>query len=78
MSIRQHEIEISPAQSDPGENAISGRVSRNVFLGANRDYIVDLADGTQIRVTARPAVDLPVGSMVTLRLPPARCRILSG
>ncbi|KAB2848623.1 MAG: ABC transporter ATP-binding protein [Hyphomicrobiaceae bacterium] len=78
ISIRQHEIEIGPAMPVLGENAVAGRVSRNVFLGASRDYVVDLADATQMRVTARPEADLPVGSMVTLRLPPARCRILSG
>ena len=80
MSIRQHEVGIEPAQSAlaAGANLLPGRVVRNVFLGATRDYIVELMDKNQMRVTAGPNVDLAPGAAVTLRLPQARCRILSG
>jgi iron(III) transport system ATP-binding protein len=79
ISIRQHEIAIEAAgpSAAGGGNALAGRVVRNVFLGAARDYAVELADGTQLRVTASPEIDLAEGSQVTLRLPEARCRILS-
>ena len=79
ISIRQHEIELHPSDVKPaiGYNDLPGRIVRNVFLGASRDYAAELADGSQLRVTASPANDLPVGSEVTLRLPSARCRILS-
>ena len=79
LSIRQHEIEMQPARWKAGSDAnmLPARVTRNVFLGATRDYIVELADATQVRVTASPDLDLDVGEAVWLRLPQARCRILS-
>jgi iron(III) transport system ATP-binding protein len=79
ISIRQHEIGIEPAgtPSTDDMNALVGRVVRNVFLGATRDYLVQLDDGTQVRVTASPSVEFAVGSAATLLLPASRCRILS-
>ena len=80
ISIRQHEIGIeaaAPAASATG-NSLAGRITRNVFLGAARDYVVELADQTPVRVTASPTIDLPAGTRVTLQLPQARCRILLG
>ena len=58
-------------------NSLLGRVDRNIYLGPARDYVVTLPDDTQLRVTAAPDVDLAAGSAVTLRLPEARCRLLS-
>jgi iron(III) transport system ATP-binding protein len=58
-------------------NSLPGKVVRNVFLGAARDYVVVLPDQTHLRVTAAPDVDLAPGSDLTLRLPEARCRLLS-
>jgi iron(III) transport system ATP-binding protein len=80
ISIRQHEIGIRAANGAvvEGSNVLTGRVLRNAFLGATRDYVVELANATQLRVTASPAVDLEVGSAVTVQLPHAHCRILSG
>lgn len=45
---------------------------RCVFLGSNRDYLVELADGSQVKVTAEPRVIFPPGSEVILRSPPER------
>jgi iron(III) transport system ATP-binding protein len=53
-------------------------VVRQVFLGSSRDYMVEAADGTQIRVVASPAENVAPGSAVWLHLPPERCRVLSG
>jgi iron(III) transport system ATP-binding protein len=79
VSIRQHEVALDPpgAAGTPGVNSLPGKVVRNVFLGPARDYVVALPDQTQLRVTTAPEVDLAPGSDVTLRLPEARCRLLS-
>ena len=53
-------------------------VLRQVFLGSSRDYMVEVADGTQIRVVAPPAENMEPGSSVWLHLPPESCRVLSG
>ena len=79
ISIRQHEISLdSPAAAaKPGMNSLPAKVTRNVFLGSLRDYVVALPDATQLRVSTAPDVDLSPGSDVTLRLPEARCKLLS-
>jgi iron(III) transport system ATP-binding protein len=53
-------------------------VVRQVFLGSSRDYMVELADSTQVRVVASAAENISQGASVWLHLPPERCRVLSG
>ena len=57
---------------------VQGTVVRNVFLGNTRDYIVEVADGTQLRVTAAPGRTSRPARPVWLLLPPGRCRALVG
>jgi hypothetical protein len=47
-----------------------------VFLGNSRDYVVELADGTQLRVVTSPEQNISQGGKVWLHLRPARCRVL--
>ena len=64
----------------PGErqpNQATGRIVRQSYLGSYRDYLVDLADGQQVRVTAPLGVDVPVGGTVRLHFPPEHCRALA-
>jgi len=77
VSIRQHEIVMSSTAST-GPNMLHGAVSRQVFLGAARDYTVVLDDKTELRVTAPPTQDIAPGQDVWLRLPAERCRALTG
>jgi iron(III) transport system ATP-binding protein len=77
VSIRQHDIGIA-AEKPPHGNAVPGTVARNVFLGAARDYIVELEDGTQLRIAAAPVQDFAPGAPVWLTLPPEKCRALLG
>jgi iron(III) transport system ATP-binding protein len=51
---------------------------RQVFLGGSRDYMVELAEGTQLRVVTQAEQSVPSGSAVWLHLPPERCRALAG
>jgi iron(III) transport system ATP-binding protein len=77
VSIRQHDVGISNGAARPGAgNVVQGRVVRNVFLGGTRDYLVEVADGTQLRVTAPPGASFAPGNPVWLTLPPDRCRAL--
>jgi iron(III) transport system ATP-binding protein len=77
ISIRQHEIQIDRAQP-PGDqhNVLPAVVARNVFLGHSRDYMVEIRDGTQLRVVTSPDENIAPGSKVWLRLPAQRCRVL--
>jgi iron(III) transport system ATP-binding protein len=79
ISVRQHEITLSSAQPAPGApNAIPAMVVRHIFLGNSRDYMVELADGTQLRVVTSAEQSVPQGDKVWLHLPPQRCRVLIG
>ena len=75
ISIRQHEIALSPARPANG-NALQATVTRHVFLGNSRDYLLALDDGTQLRVVTSPQQSIPQGDKVWLELPPQRCRVL--
>jgi iron(III) transport system ATP-binding protein len=80
ISIRQHEARLTTAPPGAGasDNMLPGTVTRNVFLGNSRDYMVELADGTQIRAVTAPHESVPQGAKVWLHLPPERCRALLG
>jgi len=78
VAVRQHVMRLWSKKPDAKENVISGTVVRQVFLGASRDYLVEVADGSQLRVVASAAENIPQGAAVWLYLPPDRCRVLSG
>jgi iron(III) transport system ATP-binding protein len=77
VAIRLHDIDLA---ADGGRalpvNEASGTVARHVYLGAQRDYLVALPDGQQLRVMTSSDIDIPVGATVKLRLPPEHCRAL--
>ena len=58
------------------KRACPATVVRQVFLGSSRDYMVEVNDGTQLRVVTAPAENIPQGSQVWLHLPAERCRVL--
>src|SRR6201997_453585 len=77
VAIRQHDIQLSTQAPGNPQNALKARVTREVFLGASRDYLVEVADGTTLRVVTTPGNIVSEGSEVWLTLPPERCRALS-
>jgi iron(III) transport system ATP-binding protein len=77
LSIRQHEIALSVKKPEAAENVVPGTVSRHVFLGDSRDYIIDAADGTQLRVVTAASLSIPQGAKIWMHLPPEKCRALS-
>ena len=79
MSIRQHDIVLTRSEPQGSEeNVVPATVIRNVFLGGSRDYMVETADGTQLRVLTPSAENIVNGSRVHIRLPVDHCRILDG
>jgi iron(III) transport system ATP-binding protein len=77
VAIRQHDIGLSTKPPASSENAIRAVVTRQVYLGAARDYMVETADGTSLRATTVTETNVQKGSEVWLTLPPERCRALS-
>jgi iron(III) transport system ATP-binding protein len=79
VSVRPHDIGLAALGDgearEPG--AAEGRVERQTYLGAYRDYLVTLADGQAVRVVAPLAVDIPVGDRVRLTFAPENCRALA-
>jgi iron(III) transport system ATP-binding protein len=75
LSIRLHEARLLDKAPAVGtENVTTGTVARQVFLGSSRDYLVELPQGRQLRVTTAPDLSFAPGSAVWLHLPPERCR----
>jgi iron(III) transport system ATP-binding protein len=78
VSIRQHNIRLLPTEPAEKDNVVPATVVRQVFLGASRDYLVEVADGTQLRVVTPSGDTVPTaGSTVWLHLPHSYCRALS-
>jgi iron(III) transport system ATP-binding protein len=78
--VRPHDIALSALNGrgnrrEPGE--ADGRVERQTYLGAHRDYLVALDDGQSVRVVAPLSIDIAVGDRVRLNFPPASCRALA-
>jgi iron(III) transport system ATP-binding protein len=78
IAVRQHVVQLWAKKPDAMDNVVTGTVTRQVFLGSSRDYVVETADGTQVRVVASAAENIPQGASVWIHLPPERCRVLSG
>jgi iron(III) transport system ATP-binding protein len=76
VAIRQHDIQLSTKAPATPDNAVEATVTRQVFLGASRDYMVETSDRTTLRVITPPAAPVPPGTEVWLTLPPERCRAL--
>jgi iron(III) transport system ATP-binding protein len=78
VSIRQHDIAMSVARPQASENVFPAKVLRHVFLGGSRDYMVEVANGTQLRIVTDAGQGIREGDSVFLHMPPERCRALSG
>jgi iron(III) transport system ATP-binding protein len=76
VAIRQHDIQLSTQAPQASQNVVKATVTRQVFLGANRDYMVETADGTVLRIVTATENPVPKGTEVWLTLPPERCRAL--
>jgi iron(III) transport system ATP-binding protein len=78
VSVRQQNIQLHAKEPAGKDNTIAATVVRQVYLGSNRDYMVEIADGTQVRVVTPASESVAPGASVWLHLPPDRCRALTG
>ncbi len=78
LSIRQHDIGLSVDKPGSDGNVVPGTIARHVFLGGSRDYMVEIAGGTQLRVVTAAGLNIPQGQKIWMHLPPEKCRALSG
>jgi iron(III) transport system ATP-binding protein len=78
IAVRPHAVRLWARLPGDLDNVLPATIVRQVFLGAGRDYMVELADHTQLRVVASAAENIAPGTSVWLHLPPERCRILNG
>ncbi|MBC5783067.1 ABC transporter ATP-binding protein [Ramlibacter sp. USB13] len=76
VSLRHHDVHLSATK--PAEtNCVQGTVTRQIYLGSHRDYLVTLPDGESVRAVAPSDFSLAPGASVWLHLPPAHCRALA-
>jgi iron(III) transport system ATP-binding protein len=79
ISIRPHQIELTPAAASPpsaapGDNVLRGTVLRASYLGDAVDYQVQLAEGdTVLRVAGPTPPRVRPGDSVSVRIPAAAC-----
>ena len=78
VSVRHHDIELVARQAAGAEtNVAGGTVTRQIYLGSHRDYLVTIAGGETVRTVAPVNVAIPVGQEVWLHFPPEHCRALA-
>jgi len=78
VSVRHHDIELSSAKPKSADtNVTVGTVTRQIYLGSHRDYLVSIAGGETVRTVAPVNVAIPVGQEVWLHFPPEKCRALA-
>ena len=77
VSVRQHQVRLLTASPGETANVLAATVTRQVFLGAARDYALALADGTEVRVSTPAGQAIAPGTSLWLHLPPDHCRALA-
>jgi iron(III) transport system ATP-binding protein len=76
VSIRPGDVEIGHMMGGTRPNEFPATVRRHTYLGGQRDYLLELPGGLQIRATTGLRTRAEVGSTVGIHLPPEQCRAL--
>jgi iron(III) transport system ATP-binding protein len=77
VSVRHHDVALSENKPADATNCAIGTVTRQIYLGSHRDYLVALKGGETVRTVAPVNVAIPVGQDVWLHFPPQHCRALA-
>jgi iron(III) transport system ATP-binding protein len=77
VSVRHHDIVLTPERRDEGLNWAKGTVVRQVYLGSHRDYLIELPGGEQVRTVAQADLAIEKGKPVWLHFPMQHCRALA-
>jgi iron(III) transport system ATP-binding protein len=72
VCVKTHDIDLLAGDGTGGTNMLPGVVRTQAYLGSHRDYIVDV--GQDVLIAAPASLNMPVGSRVTIRFRPERCR----
>ncbi len=76
ISIRPHEVELTTAPQD-GPNCFAATVLRHTYIGAQRDYLLDLGGDIHVRAVTALEQHFAPGDEIGVRLPQGRCRALA-
>ena len=76
VSIRPGDVEVGQVAPSPGDNEFTATVIRHTYLGPQRDYLLELEGGVQIRAVTPLRTRADIGATVGVRLPPEQCRAL--
>ena len=77
VSVRHHDIQLRTDKPEGETNSVQGTVTRQIYLGSHRDYLVQLADGDTVRAVTDAGTSIPAGSAVWLHMPIHHCRALA-
>jgi len=75
VCVKTHDIELLTGPPGTGENLLPGVVRSHAYLGAHRDYVVDV--GQDVLISAPAALVVPPGAAVSVRFRAERCRALA-
>ncbi len=78
VAVRPHNVRLLSATPPAGTtNVIPATITRHVFLGSIRDYVAQLSDGTELRVTTPPSQSIAEGAEVYVHLGQEHCLALA-
>jgi iron(III) transport system ATP-binding protein len=79
VSVRYQNVELASVRPDcPDDpNWVAGVVRRQSYLGATRDYVVNLVNGGEVRAVVSAHIKMAPGQTVWVHMPPRGCRALA-
>ncbi len=78
VSVRQHDVRLAVAPPEGSAvNWVPATVTRQIYLGPHRDYLVSLQGGELVRAVTPVDVSVAEGQSVWLHFPPEHCRALA-
>ena len=77
-AVRPEGLEFVDGEPGPGENAVSGQIRQVIYLGEVEQYLVDLVDGTPLKVVEYDPINTRAkrGDTVRLQFSPSKVVIL--
>ncbi|MBI5277243.1 MAG: ABC transporter ATP-binding protein [Burkholderiales bacterium] len=78
VSVRHHDIRLGNTEPQGGrQNWVRGTVTRQIYLGSHRDYLVTIGEGESVHCVSPSEQAFATGEQVWLHFPPERCRALA-
>jgi iron(III) transport system ATP-binding protein len=77
VSVRHHDVRLATQAQADASNTARGTVTRQIYLGSHRDYLVTLAGGESVRAVTPAGLNVAPGAEVWLHFPPECCRALA-